>query len=214
MLAVDLAQGYHHVTIHPRDRKFLGFHWQNQYYVFNVLPFGLKSAPRIFTKVVLLLARSWRADGIRVLIYLDDWLILARPHEVNRIRERILANCRAAHVAINWAKSSLTGVTCLTHLGVVVDLQLNRFKVPPSKQVSIRAAIRELLRKGRSTARQLASVAGKIAALRLAIGPLTALFCRSLHRDIERASSWSEMITLQPDTSERGLAVLVAQRLV
>ena len=58
MLAIDLAQGYHHVTIHPRDRKFLGFHWQDQYYVFNVLPFGLKPAPRIFTKVVLLLARS------------------------------------------------------------------------------------------------------------------------------------------------------------
>ena len=128
MLAIDLAQGYHHVTIHPRDRKFLGFHWKNQYYVFNVLPFGLKPAPRIFTKVVLLLARSWRADGIRVLIYLDDWLILARPHEVHQVRERILKDCRAAHVAINWAKSSLDGVPCLTHLGVTVDLQHNRFQ--------------------------------------------------------------------------------------
>ena len=98
-----------------------------------MLPFGLKPGPTIFTKVVLLLARSWRADGIRVLIYLDDWLILARPYEVTQIRARILEDCKAAHVAINWQKNSLNGVTQLTHLGVDIDLHRNCFKVPAHK---------------------------------------------------------------------------------
>ncbi len=120
---------------------------------------------------------------------MDDWLILARPHEVRHMRERILADFRAAHVAINWSKSSLEGVPCLTHLGVTVDLQHNRFRVPRRKQVAIHSAIKDLLTKGRGTARQLANIAGKIAALHLLIGPLIALFCRSLHRDIEQAPS-------------------------
>lgn len=53
-----------------------------------MLPFGLKTTPRIFPKVVLLLARSWRADGIRVLLYMEDWLILVGPQEVPQIREK------------------------------------------------------------------------------------------------------------------------------
>ena len=86
MLSFDLTQGYHHITIHPADRTFLGFQWQNQFYQFNVLPFGLKSAPRTFSKIVTLLARSWRTDGIRILVYLDDWLVFSSPHEVDTIK--------------------------------------------------------------------------------------------------------------------------------
>ena len=76
LLSFDLTQGYQHVAVHPEDKKFLGLIWNNCFYQFNVLPFGLKSAPRWFTKIVTLLARSWRRDGIRALIYLDDWLFL------------------------------------------------------------------------------------------------------------------------------------------
>ena len=92
MLAFDLTHGYHHVTIHPADRTFLGFRWQNLFYQFNVLPFGLKSAPRTFSKVVTLLARSWRADGIRILVYLDDWLVFPHPQKVEATRRRVLTD--------------------------------------------------------------------------------------------------------------------------
>jgi hypothetical protein len=130
MLSLDLTQGYHHVTIHPLDRNFLGFHWNKQFLCFNVLPFGLKPAPRIFTKVVTLLARSWRADGIRVLVYLDDWLFLVRPEEITKVRARVLADCKRAHFALNLEKNSLLGVSCLTHLGIQIDLVANCFSVP------------------------------------------------------------------------------------
>ena len=136
MLSLDLTQGYHHVTIHPLDRKYLGFHWNNQFLCFNVLPFGLKPTPRIFTKVVTLLARSWRADGIRVLVYLDDWLFLVRPEEITKVRARVLADCKRAHFALILEKSSLSGVSCLTHLGIHVDLVANCFLVPEHKQVA------------------------------------------------------------------------------
>ena len=122
MLAFDLTQGYHHITIHPTDRTFLGFQWQNHFYQFNVLPFGLKSAPRTFSKVVTLLARSWRTDGIRILVYLDDWLVFTQPHEVETTKQRILADCQQAHLQINFSKSTLEPTVSLTHLGVVVNL--------------------------------------------------------------------------------------------
>ena len=79
MLAFDLTRGYHHATIHLAYKTFLGFQWQNLFYHFNVLPFGLKSAPRTFSKVVTLLARGWRADGIRIPVNLDDWSVFTHP---------------------------------------------------------------------------------------------------------------------------------------
>ena len=63
----DLKSGYHHVKMFPDHRQYLGFSWRfdfgDKYFAFSVLPFGLSSAPYIFTKVKAgaywLLAGSW-----------------------------------------------------------------------------------------------------------------------------------------------------------
>ena len=42
--------------------------------MFTVLPFGLSSAPYIFTKVVCVLVRYWRSYAVRITVYLVDGL--------------------------------------------------------------------------------------------------------------------------------------------
>ena len=55
MITFDLKSGYHHIEIHPDRLMFLAFLWKFpgkasiRYFVFTVLPFGLYSAPHIFT---------------------------------------------------------------------------------------------------------------------------------------------------------------------
>nr|XP_034335844.1 uncharacterized protein LOC105348263 isoform X2 [Crassostrea gigas] len=72
----DITSAYHHVDIFPDHRKYLGFSWkfgvQDRYFCFNVLPFGLTSAPYIFTKLTRPLVKKWRREGKTVLMYLDD----------------------------------------------------------------------------------------------------------------------------------------------
>ena len=41
-------------------------------YEFKVLPFGLTSAPYVFTKVMRQLVKFWRGCGLLALMYLDD----------------------------------------------------------------------------------------------------------------------------------------------
>ena len=52
----NIKSAYHHVEIFDSHRTYLGFQWPYQgkptYFVFNVLPFGLSTAPYIFTKVL------------------------------------------------------------------------------------------------------------------------------------------------------------------
>ena len=72
MISFDLKSSYHHIDICPDHQTFLGFAWKFsddtkfRYFVFTVLPFGLASAPFIFTKCLKLLEKYWRIHGISV----------------------------------------------------------------------------------------------------------------------------------------------------
>ena len=69
------------VAIHPDDRPLLGMMWRGQYFVDMVLPFGLRSAPFIFTAIADLvewiLVHNYGVNFLRH--YLDDFLTLGPP---------------------------------------------------------------------------------------------------------------------------------------
>ena len=48
---VDIEHTYRNIPVHPDDRHLLGMVWQDQLYIDTALPFGLRSAPKIFTAV-------------------------------------------------------------------------------------------------------------------------------------------------------------------
>ena len=76
MFSFDLHAAYHHIEMFYPHTEFLGFSWivggEQKFFKFLVLPFGLKSAPYIFTKITRPLIKKWRGDGKRVVMYLDD----------------------------------------------------------------------------------------------------------------------------------------------
>ncbi len=76
--SVDLKDAYFHIQIAPHHRRFLRFAFENTAYQYSVLPFGLALAPRTFSKCVDAALSPLRASGMRILNYLDDWLILAQ----------------------------------------------------------------------------------------------------------------------------------------
>jgi hypothetical protein len=48
---------------------------------FACLPFGLASAPRAFTKLLKPVVSVLRQMGLRIIIYLDDILIMSQSHD-------------------------------------------------------------------------------------------------------------------------------------
>ena len=65
----DISQGYHHTGIDENHQNYLGFSWningKIRYFMFTVLPFGLCSAPFIFTKLMRSLVKFWRREEIK-----------------------------------------------------------------------------------------------------------------------------------------------------
>ena len=74
MVKVDICNAYRVIPIHPDDRWLMGMTWKGSVYVDTTLPFGLRSAPKIFTAIVD--AAEWivRQQGVEfILHYLDDF---------------------------------------------------------------------------------------------------------------------------------------------
>lgn len=72
--------------------KFLRFRWKGVKYQYVCLPFGLSSSPRIFTKILKPLVARLRPMGIRLIIYLDDILIMVASREEAVRHLRIVAD--------------------------------------------------------------------------------------------------------------------------
>ena len=76
LMKLDLKDAYYSVPIAEDHKKYLRFQFQGVTYEYQCLPFGLSSAPRAFTKLLKPVVATLRSSGIRVVIYLDDLLLL------------------------------------------------------------------------------------------------------------------------------------------
>ena len=80
MMKRDLKSAFRHVPINPCDYWLLIFEWQGKFYVDMFLPFGLRTAPRIFN--LFMEALHWVFETFEewnVMHYLDDFLLVFPP---------------------------------------------------------------------------------------------------------------------------------------
>jgi len=70
---LDLAPGYHQVPMNPADRRKTAFSTDKGHYKFLLLPFGLKSAPGTFQRLMNKVLSG--LNGLKAFVYLDDIII-------------------------------------------------------------------------------------------------------------------------------------------
>ncbi len=120
--AIDLKDAYFHISILPRHRPFLWFVFEGRAWQYRVLPFGLSLSPHVFTKVVEGALTPLREVGVRILNFLDDWLILAQSREqLGDHRDLVLRHLSQLGLRVNWEKSKLSPVQRISFLGVELD---------------------------------------------------------------------------------------------
>ena len=121
MISLDLQDAYLQVPIHPESRRYLRFTMGGVPYQFRVLCFGLTTAPQVFTRLMAPISAILHRYGIRMLIYLDDWLILAESRTTcMRARDRLPHLCEELGLQVNLRKSSLVPSQDMTYLGMQI----------------------------------------------------------------------------------------------
>lgn len=102
--------------------RFLRFGFAGRVYEFRVLPFGISPAPRTFTRCMDAALSPLRQRGIRILNYLDDWLVCAVSEEQHRHHVALLLeHVQRLGLHLNYKKSRLQPSQVMTFLGMVLD---------------------------------------------------------------------------------------------
>ena len=132
---LDIDAAYRMVPVHPADRLLLGMQWDGSIFVDSRLPFGLRSAPKIFSAVADALQWVFRQNGVTwVGHYLDDYITVGPPSSPvcgNNLRH-MLAVCQRLGVPV--AKSKCAGpASTMVFLGFEIDTIGKTVKLPTPK---------------------------------------------------------------------------------
>eukprot|EP01050_Picozoa_sp_SAG11_P007548 SAG11_NODE_635_length_8040_cov_3.233472_1_plen_507_part_00 len=200
---IDIRDAYLHVPLRPAYRpgfRFLGPSATSgcDSFQFRTLCFGLKSAPRCFTRLLRPLISRLRSgvytEGrpVRCMILLDDIAILGpSPLRAALDAALIVGLLRELGFTPHPTKSDLRPREAAgEYLGAVVDLrpEVMSFRLPRSKRVDIRRCCEQLLASESEllSPRQLSRVLGKLVAAMLMVhGGMT--HSRPLQRDLKEA---------------------------
>ena len=172
-MKMDLKEAYRIVPVHPDDQHLLGISWNGQVYIDRALPFGLRSAPEIFTAVADALAWSLHAGGIRfVLHYLDDFLFIGAPNSLEATHAAQLATITFADLGVPVAVHKTEGPSsCVTFLVILVDTDKGQLRLPWENLQRVRDKVQAWLRRGSHTCKVLESLLGHLSHAAMVIRP-------------------------------------------
>ena len=144
LVKIDLKDAYFSVPVSQEHRRFLCFQVEEKLYQFTCLPFGLASAPWVFTKTLKPIAALGRELGMRIVVYIDDILLMAESQEKARDQASGFVHLlQCLGFTINREKTVLEPTQCLEFLGFMVNTVSMELTLPPKKLKKIRAESRK-----------------------------------------------------------------------
>ena len=150
VFSFDLKSGYHHVDIFPDHRKFLAFSWHFgtncvRYFQFTVLPFGLSSAPFIFTKLIKPLEAFWRLQGIPIAIFFDDGVGAGSSRDIAESNGSVVRSSLAqSGFLVNQEKSDWNPKNIFSWIGFIINTRSGLIYAIDARIESLCCALNEL----------------------------------------------------------------------
>ena len=160
---IDLKDAYHHILVHVNIRKYFRFVVAGTVYQFRVLPFGLSTAPREFTKTLAPVVHLLRSRGIQVHAYLDNWIIRASSKELSLLHtQQVLQLLQSLGWTINWDKSMLQPTRILDFLGLHFNLEQALISPPDSFLPTLTEVLSRLSPSTVMSARKVSSIISRL----------------------------------------------------
>ena len=162
MAKIDIKNAFRLLPVHPADRHLLTMSWDKSIYIDMCIPFGLRSAPKLFNVAADLLQWIAEYNGVTPLLhYLDDFLTLGPPQ--SEIWHHNLSTLKhlCHRLGVPLALEKVAGpTTCLPFLGIILDSELMEVRLPDDKLARIQELLITWLDKKKATKREILSLVG------------------------------------------------------
>ena len=131
---IDLKNAFYSIPIAKKSRKYLQFIYHNKLYQFCVLPFGISTAPRVFSKVLKPVIALLCTRRISLIIYLDDLLIAAGTYiDCLNHTKQVISLLESLGFRTNYEKSIIIPTQKLEFLGFIIDSTSTSLALPVGK---------------------------------------------------------------------------------
>jgi hypothetical protein len=173
--SLDVKSAFSHVPVSEELRPYLAFAFKGRYYAYAGMPFGIKHAPRVFTRLMRETMRAVRERWeVRAISYMDDILLLFREAEAARRQTEEIATFLEQ---LGWTlavdKCEMEPVQDITFLGWQWDLKRAEIRMTSGRRTEMKESLRmwkdRCERRQRSPIRELAGLIGNINYLRLQV---------------------------------------------
>ena len=188
LCSFDLKDMYFHVEVAEQFRTFLGFSCliddNETFFQFTKMPFGLRSAVNIVTRLCKPLKSFLHSLGIVFSLYIDDARISSPNYTETLFKTKLAVLVFSlAGWRLNFDKSILVPTQKIRYLGFITDTNQFKFFCPEDRirevKDSVMNVINILQTTGRVPAKDLAATLGKISALSKSHGQFCAIVTRS-----------------------------------
>ena len=142
LVSIDLEDAYLHVPVFRPHWKYLRFIFEGVHYQWRALPFGICTAPWLFTRITSPITSFLHQRGIEFDPYIDDCL-MSDPSLPRLRRQRDFALHFLEYLGwkINVKKSHLEPTQTLTFIGGLFQTDQDRLTIPPDRWTKIQSAV-------------------------------------------------------------------------
>ena len=135
--SIDLSDAFWHIGVHEAYRKYLAFRFDNVNYWWTAMPFGLRTAPYLFCKLMGTVVKHIANKFHILFFYMDDLVIVAPSLELAKQHvQTVISEFSKAGLTINYEKSELIPKSVITFLGVDMNL-IDKTLRPSSKNIEL-----------------------------------------------------------------------------
>jgi hypothetical protein len=189
LMTTDLAKAYYSVLMHESSIPYMCWKHKNQIIAPTVLTFGLSLAPFIFTKLLKPVLNFMRGIGVRVSMYIDDFLWSAEPKQAQELKE--LVECVLP--LLGWEfndKCNLEPSDEVMFLGMYVNAKTYSISAPQQRINDTVALLKDMswrCKKERDVSvKTLERVTGKLQSMILAVKGVR-VWTRGMYRMLAQA---------------------------
>ena len=163
---IDLTNAYGQVPLSSQAAAYLVAKTGNKLWWPTGMPQGTSCAPFVFTCVIKTVWRELRRQGIQMVGYLDDCIIVMPHMTYQEAQQQLTMAIRTftkLGFKINTQKTSAKPTPVVTFLGTEINTTTWEIRWPMAKRQAVQKSIQKLL-KGVQTPRSLARVVGALKA--------------------------------------------------
>ena len=161
---IDLSNAFWHIGVNDKYMRFLSFNFENVSYCWKAMPFGLRTAPYLFCKLMGTFTKHIRQlFRVPIFFYMDDIIVLGPSVDITQeYVNLVVSELQKAGFTINFDKSCLEPMSLITFLGININLHLKTFEPSSENVFSCITKAKAFIKRSHSSLKTFQSLLGSL----------------------------------------------------